>query len=569
MSATPSATNDTEGTGAPGAPGATKSRPLAPPRAADGGGALAGTRTLFRFALRRDRVRLPVWVLALFLGTASSVSSFDTSYDTAKKRADIAETMDSPAGLAMTGPRHYLDDYNVGSMTGHQMLGFTAVLVGIMSVLIISRHTRTEEETNRAELVRSGVVGRHSYLAAALGVAVVANVALGLLLAAGMSGMGVDGVDGQGALLYGLAHTAIGIFFAAVAAITVQITAYARGASGMAMAVIGAAYALRAAGDVGNDWVSWLSPIGWVQRTYVFVDNRWWPLLLVLAAAVGCAAAGFFLSTRRDVGAGLRAARLGSPVGSEGLTTPLGFALRLHRGLLAGFGAGALLLGVMYGSILGDAEEMIEGVDELEEQLAEVGGANVAESFASVVMIVLAVVCSIYVVMAALRPRAEESAGRAEPLLATALSRDRWVLSHTFVGAVGGTALILLAGIGFGASGAASTGDGGLFLKLVGAALAFAPALWVTIGLAVALFGWFPRAVAAAWVVPVYGFVVDYLGEILKFPDILGDLSPFGHIPQLPAQDMSWPPLLVLTAIAVGLVWLGLLGFRRRDLETK
>ncbi|MFW6691818.1 ABC transporter permease [Streptomyces sp. MAR4 CNX-425] len=547
----------------------TKTRAPAPPRAPESGSALAGTRTLFRFALRRDRVRLPVWVFALFLGTVSSVNSFDTSYPEPKDRADIAETIDSPAGLAMTGPEHYLDDYNIGSMTGHQMLAFTAVLAGIMSVLIISRHTRTEEETNRAELVRSAVVGRHAYLTAALAVAGVANLALGLLLAAGLSGMGVDGIDGQGALLYGLAHTAIGMLFAAVAAVTVQVTAYARGASGMAMAVIGAAYALRAAGDVGSDWVSWLSPIGWIQRTYVFVDNRWWPLLLVVVAAAGTAAAGYVLSTRRDVGAGLKAARLGSPTGSEGLTNPLGFALRLHRGLLTGFGAGALLLGVMYGSILGDAEEMIEGIDELEEQLAEVGGANVAESFASVVMIVIAVVAAIYVVMAALRPRAEESAGRAEPLLATALSRSRWVLSHTIVGALGGTAMMLLAGIGFGAAGAASTGDGELFFKLVGAALAYSPALWVAMGLAVALFGWIPRAVAVAWVVPVYGFVVGYLGEILKFPDVLNDLSPFGHVPQLPAKDMSWTPMLALTAIAVGLVWLGLAGFRRRDLETK
>ncbi|WP_407560130.1 ABC transporter permease [Streptomyces sp. 184] len=566
MSATPSATNDTNGTGAAGA---TKTRPDASPRAQEGANTLAGAGTLFRFALRRDRVRLPVWVLALFLGTFTSPGSFDSSYPTAKDRADVAETMNSPAGLAMTGPERYLDDYNVGSIMGHQLLGFFAVLVGIMSVLIVSRHTRTEEETNRAELVRSGVVGRHAYLASALAVAVVANVVLGLLIAGGLASAGIDGMDGKGSLLYGLAHTAIGIFFAAVAAITVQITPYARGASGLAMAVIGAAYALRAVGDVGNDWVSWLSPIGWIQRTYVFVDDRWWPLLLVLAAAVVSAAAGFVLSTRRDVGAGLKAARVGSPVGSESLTTPLGFALRLHRGLLVGFGAGALLLGVMYGSVLGDAEEMIEGIDELEEQLAEIGGANVAESFASVVMIVLAVVCSIYVVMAALRPRAEESAGRAEPLLATALSRDRWVLSHAAIGAAGGTVLLLLAGIGFGVSGAASTGDGGLFLKLVGASLAYAPSLWVTIGLAVALFGWAPRAVAVAWVVPVYGFVVGYLGEILKFPDALNDLSPFGHVPQLPAKDMSWTPLLALTAIAVGLVWLGLVGFRRRDLETK
>ncbi|WP_419996744.1 ABC transporter permease [Streptomyces boninensis] len=537
--------------------------------ASAGGGALAGTGTLLRFALRRDRVRLPVWVLALFLGTLSTANSFKTNYSSAKDRASIADTMDSAAGLAMTGPRHYLSDYSYGSMLGHQMLGFTAIMVGIMSVLTVARHTRTEEETNRAELVRSAVVGRHAYLAAALTVAVLANLVLGLLIAAGLGGMGMEGIDGKGSLLYGLAHTAIGVFFAAVAAITVQISGHSRSASGMAMAVIGAAYALRASGDVGDGLLSWLSPIGWVQRTYVYVDNNWWPVLLTLAAAAVAAAAGFVLSTRRDVGAGLKAARLGSPHASPSLGTPLGFALRLHRGLLVAFGAAALLFGVMYGSILGDAEDMIKEVDAFEKSIEGVGGQSVAESFASVVLIVLAVVVSIYVVMAALRPRAEETAGRAEPLLSTGLSRTRWVLSHAIVAAIGGTALLLLAGIGFGASGAGSTGDGGLFLKLVGASLAYAPALWVCIGVAVALFGWLPRASAVAWVLPVYGFLVGYLGQILQFPDALNNLSPFGHVPQLPAADMNWTPLGLLTLLAVGLVWLGLAGFNRRDLETK
>jgi ABC-2 type transport system permease protein len=535
-----------------------------------GGNALAGTRTLIRFNLRRDRVRIPVWILALFLGTIATASNYKELYADPDDRANVVETMDSPAGLAMSGPRHYLDDYNFGSMLGHQMLGFMVVLVGLMSVLIITRHTRAEEETNRAELVRSAVVGRHAHLAAALAVAVLANLVLALLLAFGLSGMGIEGIDTGGSLLYGFAHAAAGIVFAAVAAVTVQITAHTRGASGMALAVIGVAYVLRAAGDVGsNGALAWLSPIGWVQRTYVYVDNRWWPLLLCLVLAVLCAAAGFVLSTKRDVGAGLRASRLGSPVASDALTHPVGFALRLHRGMLIGFGAGLFLMGVMYGSILGDAEDMLGDIDELQEALDRIGGANVAESFAAMVMVVITVVAVVYVVMASLRPRSEETAGRAEPLLATGLSRTRWVGSHLAVAMTGGTFLLLMAGLGFGISGAASTGDGGLFLKLVGAALAYAPALWVTAGVAVVFFGWFPRASAAAWIVPVYAFVVGYLGQILQFPDWMNNLSPLGHVPQLPAADMNWTPLLLLTLVAAGLTWLGIEGFRRRDLETK
>lgn len=532
--------------------------------------ALAGTGTLIRFALRRDRIRLPVWIAALLLGTLSTADSYAELYSAPEDRANAVKTMSSPAGLAMTGPRHYLDDYTFGAMLGHQMLGFVAVLVGLMSVLVIARHTRAEEETGRAELLRSAVVGRHAHLAAALAVALLANLVLALLLALGLTGLGIEGVGASGSLLYGACHAAVGLVFAAVAAVTVQVTAHARGATGMALAAIGVAYVLRAAGDSGPvGALSWLSPIGWTQRTYVYVDDDWWPLLLCLALAVACAAAGFVLSTRRDVGAGLRPERLGAPHASDALGTPLGFALRLHRGMFAGFGAGLFLMGAMYGSILGQADDMLKDIDQIQEALERLGGSSMAESFAAMIMVVVTAVAAVYVVMTALRPRTEETAGRAEPLLATALSRERWVGGHLAVAVGCGTLVLLLAGLGMGLAGAASTGDAVLVPELIGAALAYAPALWVTAGVATVLFGWSPRASAAAWAVPAYAFVVGYLGQILRFPGWMNNLSPFGHVPRLPAADMEWTPLLVLTAVAAGLVWLGLAGFRRRDLETK
>ncbi|MEU0148400.1 ABC transporter permease [Streptomyces sp. NPDC006288] len=538
--------------------------------ASGGSGSLTGTRALVGFNLRRDRVRLPVWILALFLGTLSTAGKFGTLYAAPEARASVLDTVDSPAGLAMTGPRHYLDDYSTGSMMGHQMLGFLAVLVGLMSVLIVTRHTRDEEETGRAELVRSTAVGRHAHLAAALWVAVIADLVLALLLAVGLGAMDLAPGGATGSLLYGLAHAAVGLVFAGVAAITTQVTAHTRGASGMALAVIGLAYALRAAGDAGGeDGLSWLSPIGWIQRTYPYVDNRWWPLLLCVALVGLCAGAGFALSTRRDVGAGLRAARPGRPTASGALLRPLGFAFRLHRSMLAGFGTGLFLMGVMYGSILGEADDMLKNIDPIQEALRRIGGASTAESFASMIIVILAVVASVHVVTAALRPLAEENAGRAELLLATGLSRARWAGSHLAVALVGGTVLLLVAGLGTGVAGAASTGDSGLVLSSTGAALAYAPALWVTAGVAAVLFGRLPGAAQATWVVPVYAFVTGYLGQLLRFPGWVTGLSPFGHVPRLPAAPMDWTPLAVLTLVAAALLLVGLEGFRRRDLRTK
>ncbi|WP_425086119.1 ABC transporter permease [Streptomyces hainanensis] len=534
------------------------------------GRSLAGAGTLVRFALRRDRIRLPVWILATTSVAVSSLSSFESQYPTAADRATAAETLGGPAGLAMTGPERYVTgaDYTYGAMTGHQMIGYLAIAVGLMSVLTVVRHTRAEEETGRAELLRANVLGRHAHLAAALTVAVLANLAVGLLLAVTLGGSGVESITGAGSLLLGAAVAAAGISFAAVTAVGAQITAFSRGASGLGMGAVGVAFALRAVGDIGADAVSWLSPIGWAQRTYAYVDDRWWPLLLNLALTAACAATAFALSTRRDVGAGLRPSRPGRPAASATLGHPLGFALRLHRGVLLGFAAGGLLFSLMYGSILGSAEDMIRDNEQLRELIDQLGG-DVVESFASVVMTVLVVLAACYVVVAVLRARAEETAGRAEPVLATGLSRTRWLAGHLAVALVGGTAVMLLAGVGFGLSGAASSDDWGLVGRLTGASLAYAPALWVTAGVAVALFGWFPSASAAAWVVPAYSFLVVYLGDLVDLPDGLANFSPIGHVPQVPAADLEWTPLLILTAVAGGLIWLGLAGFNRRDLDCK
>ncbi len=67
----------------------------------------------------------------------------------------------------------------------------------------------------------------------------------------------------------------------------------------------------------------------------------------------------------------------------------------------------------------------------------------------------------------------------------------------------------------------------------------------------------------------MYAFAVGYLGQLLQFPDWMNNLSPFGHIPRPPAAEFDWTPPALLTLLAAGLAWLGLAGFRRRDLETK
>jgi len=63
----------------------------------------------------------------------------------------------------------------------------------------------------------------------------------------------------------------VGFVFAGVSAVTSQLTAQARTASALSMAVLGITFVLRAIGDVNGPQstsvLTWLSPFGWAQAT--------------------------------------------------------------------------------------------------------------------------------------------------------------------------------------------------------------------------------------------------------------------------------------------------------------
>lgn len=551
---------------------ATATRPAAPADVSTMANALAGTGTLVRFMLRRDRVRIPVWIGAITAGTVASAASFPDIYADAADRQARSALIENPGIRAFTGPGYGLGDYTFGAMMAHEMLSWVAIFVALMSILLMVRHTRAEEEAGRAELVRSAVVGRHAPTAAALIVVGGASILLGVVLALGLGALGIETITWSGSWLYGAALATVGVVFAAVTAVTVQVTEYARGAGGLAGAAFALAYLLRAAGDameIGGGALSWLSPVGWAQQTRVYVDDRWWPLLLSVALTAVLIALALWLSVRRDVGAGLRVARTGPPTASAWLAGPLGLAWRQHRASVAWWGAALFLFGLGYGSLASEVEVFVSELAALEDWMGEVGGESVLDSFLSVVVLMVALAVAVFGVLTALRPRAEETTGRAEPVLATAVSRARWLGSHLVV-ALGGTALMLaLTCLGLGISASAALAEPDLLVRMVGAGLAYVPAVWLTVAVGVALFGLLPRASSGTWLVIVYAVVVGMFGELLSFPDWTEQLSPFGHVPMLPAERMDWTPLVVLTLLAAGLVAAGLAGFRRRDLETK
>lgn len=127
--------------------------------------------------------------------------------------------------------------------------------------------------------------------------------------------------------------------------------------------------------------------------------------------------------------------------------------------------------------------------------------------------------------------------------------------------------LLFMAGLGMGLAGSQSMNESRYLLDLIIAGISFAPAIWVAIGVAVVLFGWFPKRTSYSWAIIVYAFIVFYFGSILQMSDWMMDLSPFNHVPAIPAESFDWVSTVLLTGLAAIFVVVGWIGFRRRDLN--
>jgi ABC-2 type transport system permease protein len=150
-------------------------------------------------------------------------------------------------------------------------------------------------------------------------------------------------------------------------------------------------------------------------------------------------------------------------------------------------------------------------------------------------------------------------------VLATAVGRVRWAMSHIVI-ALGGSALLLaLAGVGAGLVRGIQTGGAAETIRVSSAALVQLPAAWVLAAIVVAVFGLAPRFVVAGWAALAGFVVVGELGPLLGLSQWVLDLSPFAHVPKLPGGTFSPASLVTLTAIAVLLGAAGLVGLRRGD----
>jgi ABC-2 type transport system permease protein len=339
----------------------------------------------------------------------------------------------------------------------------------------------------------------------------------------------------------------------------------------MAGAVLGTARVVRASGDMVADYgspLSWFSPLAWSNQTRSYVDGRWWPLLLSVGLASAATAAGFVLSARRDLGAGLVAARPGKPGAAAWLRSPLALVFRLSRAGLIWWTVALATFGLVFAAF---ADQLTDPEGISVDRIEMFGGSvdTLVDGYLGVITLLTASLAGVMVVLGVQAMRAEAIQGRAEPVLATATSRRLWLVSYLTVITTGLVGLLLTVGLAAGVGAALSVGDGSYIGRVTAAHRAHAPGVLVMLGIAAVLFGWVPRAIGLTWVVLGYGLFNGLFGAIANVPQWLRNLLPMEHTGNPPLDSLDWPAMTTLLVIAAGLAAVGLAGFVRRNLEAK
>jgi ABC-2 type transport system permease protein len=522
---------------------------------------LEGTGALVRLILRRDRIRIFIWVASIALLVALTAVATESLFPTqAAIDQAAAATQHNASAIAFNGPAQGLD--TLGGQVAFQVGALGMVVVALMSLFMIGRLTRGDEEAGRLELIRSLPVGIHAPTFAALLTVAAMNIVVGGLVSLALL---AQRLPTAGSLVLGASYTVVGLVFTGLALVAAQVTQNTRVVYGSTGALLGVAYLMRVAGDVGDGTLSWFTPIGLAQKARPYAGERWWPLLPLLGAAAALVLASVVLAGRRDHGGGLVAPRPGRARAAPSLGRPVGLALRLQRGALIGWGIGVGVGGIAYGSIAPTIDSFVANNKALADVMANGGGATLTDSYFATSLRVIALVATGFAIQSALRLRREEAAMRAEPVLATPISRWSWAASHLSVALAGSVVLLAIAGLATGVSYAAAGGSWNSVPRLLGAAVVYAPAMWLMIGIVVAVFGFAPRWADVAWGVLAACLVVGLLGPVLRLPDWVQMLSPFQRVPQLPAAHLAAAPLLAMIALAGAFALAGLGGLRRRD----
>jgi ABC-2 type transport system permease protein len=523
---------------------------------------LAVSRLWIRLA-RRSAVLIAV---AIGVYVVVEVASYRAAYPSGVSPLQFKLFEDNPVSRMMQGVPVGLG--TAGGFTVWDGGWFMQLIVCVWALLMTTRLLRGEEDAGRSDLVLAGRVRARFHTASAFAVVTGAAVLIG---AAAALALVFSGQTARGAVLFGLGLAGVAATFAGIAAVMCQLVDVRRRAAGFTAVSLAVAYLLRmvANSSEARVWVRWTSPLAWMDALAPYGSPDLRALLPFVLAPVLLGWLAVTLRVRRDLGAALLVTESGHEPHLGLLRSPLAFAWRGNRAVLAAWAAGLVMLAAVMGALISTMMDWLAKDQDYQRLFKEMGydQALTTLGFVAVIAQMLGVAIVLYVVWRLGSVRAEEEAGRAEVLLSRPVSRLRWLSGHAVLAALGGLLLAMLTAAAFWL-GCVTTGfDDVSWGESMRSMLNSLPVVVLVGGFTVLTFGLLPRlTVALPVTLTVVAYLVTLLGPPLAWPTWLLNLSPFTHLAWVPMVPWGATAGIVMTSLGLGMCAVGLLAFRRRDL---
>ncbi|RIM82043.1 ABC transporter permease [Staphylococcus arlettae] len=518
--------------------------------------------TLFYF--KRNLVTNALWVISIALLTLIIPPAFKAMYPTQRELNTVIPMLDNPAVKTMLGPIK-LDDVNIATVFAHEMLLFTAIVVAIMNILFVGQQTRGDEERGRLILLNALPIGKHAQIMSVMLNIIILNLALFIPIGSGLLVMSGDGVSTIGSLLYALNLSAIGVLFGFLTLVVAQLATTVSGTTGITIGILMLSYFIRAIGDGLDNDLSLISPLGWLSRTFPYAENNWWPLVFIMILALICLPSAMILKIKRDINSGYLPEKSGHTHIKRYMKSPLGLQIRLQRTLFISFACGMLLLGLSYGSIFGTLDTFFEDNPLLKQMLVSKGD-NYAEQFLPTLMVVMAMVATIPTLISLFKFKKDNHHGYTLMLLANPMTRLTYFGTYIILSIINAFTMIFLASLGLYIGQYFVMDEPLSFISVISSGIIYIPAILAFVALGILILGVSNKLTSIVYAYLAYCFVVVYIGNLLNVREWLKNLTPFHHIPQIPIDDFTVLPLIILIILALCITVFGLLLFQRKDL---
>ena len=519
----------------------------------------------YRHHLRLLRNGAIAWIVGLAGISWGVAATFDDRYSTPEELAAFAEFEGVPAFEAMLGRLAGLTTVEGGVLSRWGIFGVLAAIWGMLAAV---RLLRRAEEAGNLEPLRAGAISPRGLLSSVMAALATVFLIFGVVIGISHTAAGMDAATSWA---LGGAAALVAACFAAAGALASQLTTSYRRATSIVGIALGVALAVRivASASAVPEWVWWATPLGWLGYLHEVDQARTVVLLAYLALLVVLVTATYLLADR-DLHAGRFASgddvvgRTRRPISGQA-----DLAVRLTAGPARTWGLVAGLVALGFGLLARDFSVAVADLETMAELTAALGypGMGTSEGIVGFAFSWVGMVLAVFAAGQAVAIREEEASWRIEHLLVRPVGRIRWLATRTATAAVAIALAALLAGasawVGTALVGAPISFTDGLL-----AGVNLIPIAWLALGVGVAVVGVVPRRTAPIiYTLVVAAYLLDFVGGMLELPDAVLDLSPFRHLAAVPAAELNVVAALVMLAVGGAGVAVGIVAFRRRDLQ--